>query len=131
MVGILIVAHSARLVSGIKEFIDQAVGGRVPIAAAGGTGEHSLGINAEQIAPQLGQLGAITEGVLVLVDFQSTVMHVELAREMLGSPPRMLISNAPLVEGAYFAAVEASVGASLEEIAQAALRARDLLKVYQ
>jgi dihydroxyacetone kinase phosphotransfer subunit len=131
MVGILIVAHSARLVAGIKEFIDQAVGGRVPIAAVGGTGERSLGINAEQIAPFLGQLGSITEGVLVLVDFQSTVMHVELAREMLNNPPRILISNAPLVEGAYFAAVEASVGASLEEIAQAALRARDLLKVYQ
>jgi dihydroxyacetone kinase DhaKLM complex PTS-EIIA-like component DhaM len=41
----------------------------------------------------------------------------------------VLISNAPLVEGTYLAAVEAAVGASLEETAAAALRARDMIKV--
>jgi dihydroxyacetone kinase DhaKLM complex PTS-EIIA-like component DhaM len=51
-----------------------------------------------------------------------------MAIEALGTG-RVLISDAPLVEGAYLAAIEASVAASLEDTAAAALQARVMVKV--
>ncbi len=43
---------------------------------------------------------------------------------------RVAISPAPLVEGAVIAAVEASIGNSLEEVAEAALGAMSLPKIH-
>ncbi len=58
-------------------------------------------------------------------------MSVETALEQFSGPP-VHISNAPLVEGAYLAAIEASSStATLEHVAAAALQARELIKVYE
>ncbi|MCS6841265.1 MAG: PTS mannose transporter subunit IID [Roseiflexus sp.] len=125
--GILIVAHSERLARGVKEFAEQATHGQVPIVAVGGAVDGSLGISTEAIRDGLRRVAG-NDGVLVLVDFTSAALSVEAVLE--DEPAmRVVISNAPLVEGAYFAAVEASVGATLEETAAAALRGRDLVKV--
>ena len=43
---------------------------------------------------------------------------------------RVVISSAPLVEGAVIAAVEASIGNSLQEVAEAAASAYTLPKVH-
>jgi dihydroxyacetone kinase phosphotransfer subunit len=129
MVNLLIVSHSKQLAAGVKEFAEQAAGGAVRIVAAGGTADGALGTSIDQIAAGLREIGT-PDGVLVLVDFNSAVMSVEVALEMLGDLP-VLISDAPLVEGAYLAAVEASVGASLEETAAAALRGREMVKVHR
>jgi dihydroxyacetone kinase DhaKLM complex PTS-EIIA-like component DhaM len=40
-----------------------------------------------------------------------------------------IVSNAPLVEGALLAAVEAATGAGLEQVAAAAEQARELQKI--
>jgi dihydroxyacetone kinase DhaKLM complex PTS-EIIA-like component DhaM len=126
MIGILIVAHSERLASGVKEFADQATHGQVPIVAVGGAVDGSLGISTEAIRNGLRRI-ASADGILVLVDFTSAALSVEAVLE--DEPAmRVVISNAPLVEGAYLAAVEASIGATLEETAAAALRGRDLIK---
>ncbi|MGB9752558.1 MAG: PTS mannose transporter subunit IID [Roseiflexus castenholzii] len=127
MIGILIVAHSERLASGVKEFAEQATHGQVPIVAVGGAVDGSLGISPEAIREGLRRVAG-NDGVLVLVDFTSAALSVEAVLEDEAAM-RVVISNAPLVEGAYLAAVEASVGATLEEAAAAALRGRDLIKV--
>ncbi|GIW03034.1 PTS-dependent dihydroxyacetone kinase phosphotransferase subunit DhaM [Roseiflexus sp.] len=127
MIGILIVAHSERLASGVKEFAEQATHGQVPIVAVGGAVDGSLGISPEAIREGLRRVAG-NDGVLVLVDFTSAALSVEAVLEDEATM-RVVISNAPLVEGAYLAAVEASVGATLEEAAAAALRGRDLIKV--
>ena len=129
MVGLLIVAHSERLAIGVKEFIEQVTRGQVPIVAVGGAVDGSLGISTDAIRQGLRQI-ASSDGILVLVDFVSAALSVEAVLE--DEPHmRVVISNAPLVEGAYFAAVEASVGATLEQTAAAALRGRDLVKVQE
>lgn len=128
MVSLLVVSHSAQLAAGVKEFVDQAVHGVVKICAVGGMSDGSLGTSVDQIKVALME-ASCPDGVLALVDFNSAVMSVEAAAEVLGVA--VLISNAPLVEGAYLAAVEASVGASLEETAAAAMRAREIIKVYR
>jgi phosphoenolpyruvate---glycerone phosphotransferase subunit DhaM len=129
MVNLLIVSHSAKLAAGVKEFADQVTHGAVKIAAVGGADDGSLGTSIDHVRAGLRELES-PDGVLVLVDFNSAVLSVEVAlEECVGLP--VVISDAPLVEGAYLAAVEAAVGASLEETAAAALRAREIIKVHR
>lgn len=121
MVGIVIVAHSAKLAEGVKDLADQMGQGRVLIAAAGGLDDTTIGTNMERI---LAAIEAVNQpdGVLVLMDLGSAVMSTEMAVMML--PParqsKVLLSEAPLVEGAIAATVEASIGKSLAEVDAAA-----------
>lgn len=127
MVNLLIVSHSAQIAAGVKEFVEQVSGGLITIGAVGGTAEGKLGTNFDLIQQTLQEV-ATPEGVLVLVDLGSAVLTVQMALEI--SPDiKAVISNAPLVEGAYLAAAEASAGASLEETANAALQAREMEKI--
>jgi len=129
MVSLLIVSHSAQLAAGVKEFADQVAGGKVQIADAGGAADGSLGTSVDRIQERLGQIVS-PDGTLVLVDLGSAVLSVEMAIEMLGAE-RVQISDAPLVEGAYLAAIEASAeGSTLAQVAEAALQARELVKVH-
>ena len=129
MVSLLIVSHSAQLAAGVREFAEQVAGGKVQIADAGGAADGSLGTSVDHIEERLRQV-ASPDGTLVLVDLGSAVLGVEMAIEALGAG-RVQISDAPLVEGAYLAAIEASAeGATLEQVAEAALQARELIKVH-
>ena len=128
MVNLLIVSHSAQLAAGVKEFVSQVVGGKVKIAAAGGMVGGALGTSVELIQAALQEV-ASPEGVLILVDLGSAVLSVETAIDALGMKP-VIVSDAPLVEGAYLAAIEASAGATLEEAAAVALQAREMIKVH-
>jgi dihydroxyacetone kinase DhaKLM complex PTS-EIIA-like component DhaM len=80
-------------------------------------------------------LGAIEEvrgpeGVLILVDLGSAVLSTQMAIEQLSDGSgRVLLSNAPFVEGAVIGAVEASIDSDLEAVATAALGAREMEKV--
>jgi len=127
MVSLLIVSHSAQLAAGVKEFAEQVAGGKVQVADAGGAADGSLGTSVDRILERLRQV-ASPEGTLVLVDLGSAVLSVEMAIEAFGTG-LVQISDAPLVEGAYLAVIEASVDASLAETAAAALQARVMVKV--
>ena len=129
-VGLVIVAHSAKLAEGVREVAGQMAGETVVIRAAGGAANGALGTNAEAIAHAIAEAEQ-GEGVLVLMDLGSAVLSAETALELLGEEVarRVRLSNAPLVEGAVVAAVEASIGRTLDEVAEAALEARNLTKV--
>lgn len=129
-VGLVIVAHSRQLAEGVREVAEQMTGGLVTIRAAGGAVDGSLGTDVEAIARAMAEADS-GEGALVLMDLGSAVLSAEMAVEMLEpeAQPRVLLSDAPLVEGAVVAAVEASIGRSLAAVAQAALDARTMTKV--
>lgn len=129
MVSLLIVSHSAQLAAGVREFASQVAGDTVQILDAGGTDDGSLGTSINRIQQGLQQI-ASPDGTLVLVDLGSAVLSVEMAIEALGDTNRIYISDAPLVEGAYLAALEASAEATLDETAAAALQARAMVKVH-
>ena len=127
-VGLLIVSHSRKVAEGVRELAEQVAQGHVPIAAVGGMADGSLGTNAEEIRRAAEELAsASVAGVVVLLDMGSAVMSTELALEGFDVPHR--ISNAPLVEGAIVAAVEASIGSDLAATAAAAEGASGLRKV--
>jgi phosphocarrier protein FPr len=126
MISLLIVSHSAMAAAGARDLAAEMGGGRVPIAIAGGTAEGGIGTSTDKIAGALAGLPS-GDGVLVLVDLGSAVMSAEIALEASGV--RYCISNAPLIEGAIFAAASAAAGASLEKVAAEAERSRTMLKV--
>ncbi len=130
-VGLVIVSHSARLAEGVAELAGQMAQGKVAIAVAGGASDGSLGTSVEKIIDALHQVDG-PDGILVLLDLGSAVMATEMAVEAFAKEPhpRVIISSAPLVEGAVIAAVEASIGNSLQEVAEAAADAAALPKVH-
>jgi phosphoenolpyruvate---glycerone phosphotransferase subunit DhaM len=129
-VGLVIVSHSAMLAAGVVELAGQ-MAGDVRIEAAGGTEDGGVGTDATMIARAIGAADS-GEGVLVLVDLGSAVLATKLAIEELLAPERrgrVRLSQAPLVEGAVVAAVQASIGASLDEVDRAAAEAATMRKV--
>lgn len=129
-VGIVIVSHSRQLAEGVREMAEQMAGGMVAIRAVGGTADGELGTNPDGIREALAAADA-GDGILVLMDLGSAVLSAETAIELAGDAlkSRVILSDAPLVEGAVVAAVEASIGNDLEAVAAAALGAKDLQKV--
>ena len=130
MIGLVIVSHSSKVAEGVKEMADQMSQGRVPIAAAGGVDDETLGTNAERIFAALQEVYS-PEGVLILMDLGSAVMSAQMAIEMMDEAQQkdIQMTDAPLVEGAIVAAVEASLGRSLDEVKKAAEAASTMRKI--
>lgn len=126
---LVIVSHSQKLAEGVAELAAQMANGQTVIATAGGAADGSLGTSADKVLQALAQAES-ADGTLILVDLGSAVMAVEMALESLTPEQRarVQVSSAPLVEGAVIAAVEASIGRSLGEVAEAAAGAETLSK---
>jgi phosphoenolpyruvate-protein phosphotransferase/dihydroxyacetone kinase phosphotransfer subunit len=120
VVGLVIVSHSAALAGGVAELAREMGGGEVAIEAAGGMDDGEIGTDAERVRQAVERVRS-PDGVLVLMDLGSALMSAEMATEMAepGGGP-ILLSEAPLVEGAVAAAALAGAGASLEEVAREA-----------
>ncbi len=130
MISIVIVSHSAKLAEGVRDLAYEMADDSVKIAAAGGLDDDTIGTNAERIYSALTDVYT-EDGVLVLVDLGSAVMSTEMAIEMLPEHQQanVLISNAPLVEGAVVSGVEALSGKTLQKVNEAAEKAREMTKV--
>jgi PTS hybrid protein len=120
-VGIVIVSHSAKVAEGAAEMVLQMVGDSVPLAHTGGNPDGGLGTDVAAIVAAIDQAWS-PAGVAVLVDLGGAESNSEVAIELLApdKAANVVICNAPVVEGAVIAATEASGGASLLEVQQAA-----------
>ena len=130
MVGIVIVSHSSKVADGICDIATKMATKSQKIIAAGGTDDGGLGMSIERIKQAL--VDAETgDGVVVLVDLGSAAMYTESALEELPSKYLSLvkIANAPVLEGATAAAVQASMGATLNEVVEVAEEARGMNKI--
>jgi multiphosphoryl transfer protein len=119
MVGIVIVSHSPRLAEGIVE-LARAMGGpdvRIEAAAGSGDPEAPIGTDATQVAAAI-EAADSGDGVLVLMDLGSAVMSAEMAIELSDDTSRrVVLSAAPVVEGAVSAATAAKIGLPLDAVA--------------
>jgi phosphoenolpyruvate---glycerone phosphotransferase subunit DhaM len=129
VVGIVIVTHSVKTAEGIVETASQMASPGQRIIAAGGAVDGSVGTDALKIGEAI-RAADDGSGVVVLVDLGSAIFSTETALELLEEElrPRVRIADAPVVEGAIAAVVQASLGAELEEVAATAEEARDLRK---
>ena len=117
MVGLVVVSHSEALAEGVVALAREMGGEELALEAAGGMDEPgALGTDAERVRAAI-ERAMSDDGVLVLMDLGSALMSTEFAIEMLERGGRVLMSEAPLVEGTVAAAVAARGGASLEEVA--------------
>ena len=123
MVGIVVVSHSPKLAEGVVELARQMGGEDALLEPVGGLDlpDRPIGTDAVLV------LGAIErawseDGVLVLMDLGSAVLSAEMAVDMLPADrrDRVLLCEAPLVEGAVAAAVAARLGRPLSEVADEA-----------
>jgi PTS hybrid protein len=116
-VGIVIVSHSPLIARGAADMVRQMVGDSVPLAWCGGNAEGGLGTNARDILTAIDSAWS-EAGVAVFVDLGGAETNSEMAIEMLdpARARRVLVCNAPIVEGAVMAAAEASGGAPLARV---------------
>ena len=130
MVGIVIVSHSMKLADGIKDLAGQMADKQLKIIAAGGMEDGGIGTDAIKISKALQEANS-DEGVVVLADLGSAILSAQTAVELLDDALSSFIriADAPIVEGAISAVIQASIGSSLDEVVNAAEEARSLLKL--
>lgn len=129
MVGIVVVSHSHRIAEGVAELAREMGGREVKLETAGGLGPtgdldasgasvHPIGTDAVLVMQAIERAWS-DDGVLVLMDLGSAVLSSELALDLLGDErrTRIMLCEAPLVEGAVAAAVTAKLGMPLETVA--------------
>jgi multiphosphoryl transfer protein len=122
VVGIVVVSHSASLADGVVELARQMGGEDLAIEAAGGLEDGSIGTDVERVRVAI-ERAMSDDGVLVLMDLGSALMSAEMAVEFLDGNGKVVLSEAPFVEGAVAAAVAARGGLSLAEVQAEARRA--------
>ena len=129
--GLILVSHSGTLVDGLRDMVAQVAGADVPVATAGGTEDGRLGTSAPRIAAAIRSCSSRADDAVVLLDLGSAALSLEVALEDLSDAdrPRVRVSEAPLVEGAVLAAVQASVGATIDEVVAAADVAATMAKL--
>jgi len=130
MVGIVLISHSKGLAEGAAELAGQIAGG-ARVIPAGGTDDGRLGTSTERIGAAI-TAADTGDGVLLIPDLGSAVLSArsvlaELDPENGGK--RIMLVDAPFIEGAVAAAVAASGGLDLEMVASAAEEARDARKL--
>ena len=120
-VGIVIVSHSPKIAEGAADMVRQMVGDSVPLAWTGGNEEGGLGTDVAAIIEAIERAWS-DAGVAVLVDLGGAETNSEMAIEMLESSRRdkVVVCEAPVVEGAVMAATEASGGATLDAVRRTA-----------
>jgi dihydroxyacetone kinase phosphotransfer subunit len=120
-VGIVIVSHSPRVAEGAADMVRQMVGTSVPLAWTGGNADGGLGTDVAKIMAAIERVWS-DAGVAILVDLGGAETNSEMAIGMLEPDRhgRVVVCEAPVVEGAVIAATESSGGAPLEAVKRAA-----------
>ncbi|MFD2761248.1 dihydroxyacetone kinase phosphoryl donor subunit DhaM [Lentibacillus juripiscarius] len=114
--GVVLISHSPKVADGVKDIIRQVIKD-VPIETAGGTEENEIGTSVEKVQEAIHRADE-GDGVVMFYDIGSAKMNAEMAVEMSGTV-NVKIVEAPLVEGAYLAAVESGMDKNLQEIIKA------------
>ncbi|MDJ0941831.1 MAG: dihydroxyacetone kinase phosphoryl donor subunit DhaM [Kiloniellales bacterium] len=116
-VSIVIVSHSSEVAKGAADMVREMVGDEVRVAHCGGNPEGGLGTSVPAIMEAIRSVFG-PPGVALLIDLGGAETNSEMAIEMLPAEmqERVVICNAPIVEGAVMAATEAAGGSTLAEV---------------
>jgi dihydroxyacetone kinase phosphotransfer subunit len=103
--------------SGAADMVREMVGDDVSVAFCGGNPEGGLGTDVGAILKAIKSVFS-EKGVAILVDLGGAETNSEMAIEMMEpeNAARVVICNAPIVEGAVMAATEAAGGADLATV---------------
>jgi PTS hybrid protein len=150
MVGVVVISHSPRAAKGIRDIAVEMGSSDTRLVVAGGDVDGGIGTDPNAIAEAITEAAGVnddhrsdenktandnpTQGeiddVVLLVDLGSAVMNAELAIEMVTIDNTVCIADAPVLEGALNATVEASSSkATVESVIAAAEDAREYSKI--
>ena len=150
MVGVVVISHSPRAAKGIRDIAVEMGSSDTRLVVAGGDVDGGIGTDPNAIAEAITEAAGISDDhrsdenktaddnptqdevddVVLLVDLGSAVMNAELAIEMTTIDNTVHIADAPVLEGALNATVEASSSkATVESVVAAAEDAREYSKV--
>ena len=120
-VGIVIVSHSPDVARGTADMVRQMVGDEIPLSFCGGNPDGGLGTSVEKIMAAIDAAWS-EKGVAILVDLGGAETNSEMAIELLPEDRqgKVVVCNAPIVEGAVMAATESWGGASLQDVKRTA-----------
>ena len=120
-VGIVIVSHSLDVARGTADMVRQMVGDEIPLSFCGGNPDGGLGTSVEKIMAAIDAAWS-EKGVAILVDLGGAETNSEMAIELLPQDKqgKVVVCNAPIVEGAVMAATESWGGASLQDVKRTA-----------
>jgi PTS hybrid protein len=128
VVGLVLVSHSEDIAKGLAELAGQMAGDGVPIEAAGGAPDGTLGTDDGRVRDAIRRANS-GDGVVVIGDLGSAILTVRhVLDERVNGNGSVRLVDAPLVEGAIAAAVVASAGMTLDDVASAAEEARAVPK---
>ena len=128
------VSHSGDAARGIVDIASGMIGesGGVLLVGVGGSEEGGLGVSVAKVADALNEmLPKCDGGILIIPDLGSAILASRGALGLLESEqssPKIVIADAPVLEGTMMAAVEASSGSDLEAVAESAKEAKNLNK---
>lgn len=125
-VGIVLVSHSGSLAAGAAALATQIAGG-ARVVGIGGTDDGRLGTSPDRIAAAIAAADS-GDGVLLIPDLGSSVLSAKALLDDLDAT-RVVLADAPFVEGAVAAAVAAGAGLDLAAVAGAAEEARHVHKL--
>ena len=128
MVGVLIVSHSKKAAEGIYELAVQMAGKDHRVEAVGGMEDGSIGTDAIRIKEGIEQANG-GDGVVLLADLGSGILSSQMAIDLLEEDIPVQIADAPILEGAISAAVQAAIGGNLKEVVEAAELAKQVSKL--
>lgn len=133
MVNLVIVSHSKQLGEGVAEMARQMAQGACQIAVAAGIDDpdNPIGTDTVKIMEAIEAVFS-EEGIVIFVDLGSAILSAETAIDLLEpeKAAKVVISYAPLVEGAFAAAVAAAGGDNLANVLQEANEAATLKRQH-
>lgn len=117
LVGIIAVSHSDKIAEGLDELARELVPREVPLISIGGSEDGRIGTDIDEIVEAVKEIYN-DDGVIIIGDVGSSLMNSKTALEvlMLEGFEKVVITNAPLVEGTMIAVVESNLGKDLEII---------------
>jgi PTS hybrid protein len=127
---VVVVSHSKALAEGVQELAHQMARADDLVWAVGGTEDGRIGTSALAIRDVLDRALAVADAAVVIMDLGSAHLNTVMAIEMLDAPlqERVIMADAPLVEGAVLAVVAASSGDDAQTVRDRAEEARDMRK---
>lgn len=124
---IFLVSHSKKITDGLKEMIEEMQQNpTVSIESLGGDSENQLGTDPLKILAALNAASNI-EQIFIFCDIGSSLMSTELALDMADDElkEKVILMNAPLIEGAFATAITAGFSDDLDLIQQEAKSAAE------
>lgn len=129
-IGVVLISHSELIATGLRDLVNEMNDGSVPVIAAGGTGDGRIGTNSLIIQEALESLDDSCDHILVYADLGSSLLSAstaidEISEENEELADKIMVVDAPIVEGALAGVVQACITDDVNEVIEVSMSVKD------